>query len=294
MQVDTDVRQYDLAVARTFDSFTEYVEFGKGERPDRNSGKNASTEAGTPKGKSWDLNTGLQGALELAEAGWSDVRDEMEAMTNDIASRVQQVTRLTLMPRMDVVGVAVDVGAYMTGEPECMVLPELKQMPTDSPVVTLAVNVAASCSVDAKDLRKRGAVILALVEVLRIVGIPAEIWMLMEVTQGATDSFTHAVRLLATDQPIDTDEIAFALAHPAAFRRIGFAAMERETEVDIGWGYGIPRKDPSSWTTEVLRPTVSVGGGRSGDGNLGEIITKPVDWILETLKGLGLDVGDDE
>jgi hypothetical protein len=74
-----------------------------------------------------------------------------------------------------------------------------------------------------------GASVLAVVEQLRMSGIPTEIWICF--TQKRDEVMSVQVRVQEAGRPVNVDVLAFWVADPAAFRRIGFSLQEQQDAV---------------------------------------------------------------
>jgi hypothetical protein len=131
---------------------------------------------------------------------------------------------------------------------------------------------------------KRGATLAALVEVLQSAGWSVQVEVInhcVEMGQIGDQAVTHTLRVKDSDQPMDTADMLFALAHPAFFRRLCFGLMERGS-VYVPGGYGAVSSDlPSD-----LKGDVTLGAG----AHLSEtdMQANPVRWVLRQIEGLGL------
>ena len=242
---------------------------------------------------SWDH------ACELARDGWTDVRDDVAALADPLRDRLR--ARLGTPPVFvhDVSGVAVDMGAFMAGEPENMMF----LMPTEErqggKVVRIVLNVCASGSVDARDLLKRGVAVLALVEAIAMVGGSAEL-IVVDTRGGRGDSGAASYTIVPVkeaSQHIDPDRLMFAAAHPSMLRRFGFAETERlpaEAIKALGLnkphGYGTVAPCPQSVLDTLGTVDVYVKEWLGGDAVNRRIVADPEAWILDTLRGIGFDV----
>lgn len=278
-----DVKANNRAEFRIFDSYHEYVRFAEQDVSDVNR-RNGHT-SGRKKGDAgWTGTATFDEAIELATTGWSEARAEFEGIASEVKDRIGQVMDLSFEPTFDVTGVCVDVGRMMSGEPECMVMPTLTPVPKTTSMVSIMIETCVSCSVEAKTYIKRGATILALLDVIRQLNIPAEVWLSCD--NGNT---VHLAPIVEPGQHIDIDSLAFAIAHPSSLRRIGFAAQEAENH-DVGWGYGMAQERMHPASIEEINPTIALNGVRTSIGEAGDVINKPVEWIINQLKGAGLEV----
>jgi hypothetical protein len=166
-------------------------------------------------------------SLRLAREGWTEGTAEVLANLDNIAASDSHDKEW----RWDVVGEMFDVGEYMTGNPEHW----LEQAPQpDRKTHKVVANVTASGGVNAESMRMKGAAVLALVEKLQEMGHIVELHI---VTGVELSGEKHEVWLHCGMTPMDMDAVSFALAHPAFFRRLTWAAMNKMTGKHIGGGF---------------------------------------------------------
>lgn len=287
-----DAKAYGRHKITVHDTWGDFVTYCEGPVASHSEDYRASRT--TPRRRDWDMNLGYEKSIDLARQGWSEMRSEIEAMANEVSSRIGNVEVDTFVPTFDVCGVAVDVGRMMSGEYECMIQPELRKVPRDTSVVTIVIDMFTSASVSAQTYLKRGAAVLALLEIIRQMGVPAEVWLTLDMAsetipdnEKETGFGMHAIPLVKSDQPIDIDALAFGLAHPATFRRLGFSAHEVD-DSPKSHCYGLPMRRPGPWTMEHLRPTVALNGVGTSVGEAGDCVNDPVNWIVAQLEGAGL------
>jgi len=188
----------------------------------------------TPPAKDWDMNAGWSGAVEMVGKGWNEG-------TKDVLARMDQVKHSLEEQfagyRMDVTGQFFDVGLVISGEPECWFHEETEPV---RKIAKIAVNATAACSTSADLIRNRGAAIVALADHLQQAGWIVEISVFF-VALGHKEQDGNSNTIIRIDvptRPIDIDELAFLVAHPAGFRRIGFAAEEAVNGNKYLGGYG--------------------------------------------------------
>ena len=134
-------------------------------------------------------------------------------------------------------GSQVDMGRFMSGEPDNMV--EIVRVKAQAPVLRIALERAVSWSTSVEDIEATGTSVLAAVEALRTAGIPSEVWVTF--TIGAWDGKSYLstqVCVQEAGRPIDLDMLAYWTCHPSAFRRIGFSIEEKE-DIDLREKFGI-------------------------------------------------------
>lgn len=189
---------------------------------------NASRQSGYGFGQSWDLGHGYDGARHMAETGWEDGVQQLAALA-------AVVPTATLATRSySVAGMFPDVPRAVAGDPFNMVRRGKVQAPR--PTVTIAVNTRVSCAVSAKEAANFGAAMVALVDRLETNGVRVELLGLM--ATSLKRRFAASWTIKRAQDHLDLGAVAFSLAHPGMFRRLGFAAMERSPRDLQDHGYG--------------------------------------------------------
>jgi len=123
----------------------------------------------------------------------------------------------------DVAGGVVDIGRYMTGAPDCMV----RRLPQPRPLmVSLGVQICASASVPPETLRARGEALFSAVQAIEATGARVRLDVVMTTEASEAKGFVHtSIRLKDYGAPVDTQVIAYWLAHPSGLRWWMFAAQ---------------------------------------------------------------------
>jgi hypothetical protein len=144
-------------------------------------------------------------------------------------------------------GDEVDVGLYLSGEPECMTDWVMAETPSFGKVVKVIVHLTGTAGVSAEALMYRGLLACLLIDTLEASGLRCEVWGLPKCSAdngGDDPKYLAQVLLKPADEPVELDRLAFMLAHPAVFRRFGFRLMEQEPEGSWAYeestdGYGV-------------------------------------------------------
>lgn len=148
-------------------------------------------------------------------------------------------------------GGAVDVQAWLRGDPRAMLRPRRVEAPRRvSRVIRLNVDMAASHAIKAEDMLTAGARVVALVDILRVLGYSADVMISATVANGSETAW-HGFTVARATEELDLDSITYWLAHPSAFRRHMFSLMEHMTKTDRRTfnvvphgGYGRPAQTP--------------------------------------------------
>lgn len=193
---------------RRWDSWAEYVAFASKQK-----------DAGR-KGKFYG-NTDFSSALELARKGWSEPRAEIDLLTEKISTHLQPILKPAFETFFDVAGGAVDVGRFLSGEPECMVEMRLVEIAQSGRVVTILVNGCFSAGIDTREFRKRGAAIVGLVDALAKCQYSTEVWL-----EISHKTVSYLVKVKGAEDMLDIDVLMFAIGHEACFRQLNFAIQD--------------------------------------------------------------------
>lgn len=227
-------------------------------------------------------------AANLAVKGWHDVRPEVDREVAAVAEQLRDRLEVAFQTRHDIVGGVVDVGRFAAGMPDCM----LDFVPEPSArigkVVRLFVDYGASGRFNPSYIRRRGVIVLALVDALKTLGVSVEVWGESAVTGRRGEVHTTVVKLHDATEPLDIDSLMFALAHPSMLRRLTFAVRERATKehnANIGQGMGATRKMlfAKEYGADIYMERLEDAAHN--------MLSNPVDWVMQTVTGLGLVEG---
>jgi hypothetical protein len=189
-------------------------------------------------------------AFAMARDGWdTHLQDTLDIASRAVETVEQETECLGFNPVWDVAGSIVDVGAYLAGEPECMIEMPPAPMTKFGRVVTLCASVSYSGSIRESTLIARGKVITALAIELSRLGIGLEIWAdfsARERIDGGTKYELHERALVkGANDILDPSKVLFAFAHPGMLRCVALTAMHALPErfrdgLGVSRGYGIP------------------------------------------------------
>lgn len=179
----------------------------------------------------WHGTNTFEEAVQIARQGWAEGAEKALALRAEVESAVRELINARASSYVyDVAGICVDVGRFLSGEPECFLTETTDGSATSRPVVKIVANLAASGAVSPESLSVRGAAIVAAIDVLEALGRRVEAW----IAKGSSHSRSSAagshqthVLVKRADQPLDIDRLAFAVAHPACLRRLCFSVMEQ-------------------------------------------------------------------
>lgn len=159
--------------------------------------------------------------------------------TNIIARAKVQRPR----PCPSIIGHTPIVGAYLAGDPVCMLAKKNRQ--TRARIITIIYNTSVHCGIDANDMAKAGANLLAAINQIEANGVRVNLYA-AEVSKAKgkkEECLVTTVKIKTDCQPLNLMQIAYPIANPSFLRR----HILRVTEVTTGltekhWvsGYGYP------------------------------------------------------
>lgn len=204
----------------------------------RDHGKKWSSEASqdrrnAPK-QSWDLSAGYSGAMAMARDGWHEGVENLDAKLHAIIPAAGHEPRWGYA----VTGGSININRYLQGHPKSMRNRRKKQMGS-APVLHIVVNGTASCMVNADQMANYGTALVGLIDRLENSGKRVHLDVVF-VTYMPSNNGRLACgwNVKRASEAVDLSAVAFSIGHPAAFRRIGFALMERSPSAYMDYGYG--------------------------------------------------------
>lgn len=274
----------NFALVETFDSLAEMIEYASGPTDmtyDRSSQKRTAHQS------NWTLTDSFDHAVEVATTGFVEAEERAQAIASEITSKVRKVMTEEVTLEYDMTGTVLDVDAYLTGEANCIMQPVVHHQERVAPTCRILVNCAFSGGTSTDFYIQQGAVVIALCDLLREAGYATEVWA-CSTNQGNRDrKISFAARVKAFDDYGSVTSMLFGLAHPSFQRRLVFSCRERmdaslRREFGVGSSYG-HSVEPHLPGEEF---DITIGNGTHG------LTRNPVDYILSTLKGLGVEIAD--
>lgn len=189
----------------------------------------------------WNGNVSFDEAIRQAIHGTPDLTKKVMALTEQMQVNLMLPTEVQI-PRNDIEGSVPDIGAFLRGEPEDMVVFDTTPQITSPRFVTLQIEGAVCCNVSAEQLLLMGATLAAASIMMRASGITLNVLLTTSTRAGRTGNiFSTHIPLPRPDT--DLPAFIFAVASPAMLRRIFFSLAEAQTpairqEFDFYYGYG--------------------------------------------------------
>lgn len=191
------------------------------------------------KRMSWDLEAGYKGAVKMAREGWLEGAQALDAALAVLTPKDTAPDIVT-----DFYGHMPHVARYCAGAPDNMLRHSPKATVGGGRVLTLYIPVNANSGVRAQNMKNYGLGLAQYVNQLEQQGIRVELYgTFANDYWSGVKRMTFTWRIKHMDQPLDLAILAFCVGHPAMFRRIGFAVMERsEAKPDYSYGQSVPAK----------------------------------------------------
>lgn len=245
-----------MRIFRRFESFEEYLDHCA-KVPDFPNPQSRKT--GNDK---WSGTPNFEAAMQLARNGWREglaLIEKLSAQLDHVAGNLVKRPEV----QWDVSGDFADAGLFVTGVPECM--GQFTEVITEGAgkIVKVTINGFFSCGFDAETIMRRGAATLALIDALETAGRSCELVLALAGTNyGGDDLHVEIVPLKKAGEALELDRLAFMVAHPSSFRRLGFSAGENE-EPDVRQNFGCQNGyyyTPAEWhepDTNIVVPEAS-------------------------------------
>lgn len=172
----------------------------------------------------WAGGTHLQARRMAKGKGWQEAIGMVDVITKHVANLVDAETISdSFTYRYDVVGGAIDIGRFLTGEPECMIEAHPVPLARRGKVARIVVPIAYNANVDSSLAMKRGAAVVGLIESLARAHYSLEVWAVSAGHSfGGNKRFAYSVKVADAAVAFDPAMVAFGVGHPAMFRRLSF------------------------------------------------------------------------
>ena len=163
-------------------------------------------------------------AHKLMRDGDKQAADKVKKEYTNIIARAK-VNRPRPCP--SVVGHTPIVGAFLASDPVCMLAK--KNRPTRARVVTIIYNTSVHCGIDANDMAKAGANLLAAINQIEANGIRVNLYAadVTHTTDRKQENLVISVKIKKDSQPLNIMQIAYPIANPSFLRRHIFRMTEK-------------------------------------------------------------------
>jgi hypothetical protein len=232
-------------------------------------------------------------ALVLGRDGYLKGAEKAAEIGDPLASEIQRRIVKTEL-QFSEEGTCVDIERYLSGDPEHWYQWVAGNridsvVDTEDPhrqrLLRMVVNVSPSSEVTPDTIYQRGVVVAALAELFEFAGHRVEInAVLASEYEGKRVELWVPVKLMT--EPLQKPRLAFALAHRAFVRRLGFAVLESATLPDdrCERGYG-HAADVIPQPEDLYFPKL--------DGNKLGQVEATTGWLLTSLRDQGVRIREE-
>ena len=237
------------------------------------------------EGNQWTGGLAYESAVEMTRNG--DLGGV--AASDNFLSRFEALApmRAAWRVRDDVVGAVPNIPAFIAGTP--LTMRRRERVAVESAPLAVAVDLVSSGSVPAKDLQKRGALILALVRALSATR-PVELWAGGSATPSQhKDKGAWHVWMRIDTAPLDLARAAHIMTSPAVSRGMIYAIITDEGKgSNLNWPY-----NDHKWSRANMRPVLSrvIGSGDmltiAAPHTHDELVNNPEQWFERMLAEYG-------
>jgi hypothetical protein len=185
--------------------------------------------------QSWDLGADYKTAWQYARQGWLEGAAQIKKALKLLPPATPRPKNVN-----DFYGHLPHVARFCAGAPDSMIRQDRKAQNGMGAVLTLIVPVNALANVRAEHMRNFGTGLAHYIANLEANGTRVEVLGTM-VSKVHSTRCAHTWTVKRASQPLDLPVLAFAIGHPAMFRRIGFALRERvKCREMTGYGETVP------------------------------------------------------
>lgn len=219
-----------------FPNISEYYNFCKN-TPRRN---DAEDHSESNDDECWCGTKTLEEAYELLVNGDEKLFKEISEKKNKI-----DITKILgnkigkNRPFSDIVGFQADVPSYLKGIPTSMI--NQKPLKVSQKILNIFIDGAVSCGVSSSKIKEAGVIYASVVDILEKRGYRCNLYIIESSTYNSWDYYS-ITRVKTDREPFNLKKLAFPIANPAYFRRVGFKWIEScniPVEPTEG-GYGRP------------------------------------------------------
>jgi hypothetical protein len=221
-----------------FESFADFV--AESQKPPASLLVRTGTASSRDRDRSgWYGTNKFEDAVKLAAEGWREGADKILSILSQLGPSVRaSIAQCVRRTSFDVSGNWVDVGRFLSGEPECFGIEVEDGDNCREKVVRIVVNLASSLAIDADAFFARGAVVVAAIDILEASGVRCELWACRASrrTQSPHNGRTVEIHTCVKQagEPVDIDRVAFVLSHVACYRRLFFSVGEQHEHSSCG------------------------------------------------------------
>lgn len=260
-----------MDIYRLFDNLDEFWNFANKE-------SNAYYNASRDNPTEWNGDITWEEACHLSKYGWVDGLKEIEKFISEIDTELKSIN-IKREVIFDDNGFAVDVGRYLSSEPECFYNHYINYDEKIGKVYKIVCSISVSAAIDPYVIIQKGAITACLIDTLERMGNRVEL-ILNECTSSYDGNCEYDIIVKKAGESLQLIDLTFSLIHPAMLRRMVFSANEIDGWSDYTHGsYGQPEQ------------ASDMGDIYINEINSGVVSTKDaIQWIFDKLKELNIEI----
>lgn len=230
-----------------FDSLFEYIEFLKSHDICYNLFPNPSSNNSN---YDFTMTNSFDEAINLCQYGYHDNFDKLINLKINLEKYIK-VSLKKVKQYNDYIGYVPDVKAYLEGNPLSMLN---KSQPLRKKIdIYLNSSFAGFTSKDA--IFNRGAIVLALIEILETLGFNVDLHLFEMSTVEKQLHFSDFV-LKKESERLNPNKLFFPLCHPSWIRRLNFRLIEETPDAtNSGWSSGYGKPSTIDIIKQIIEPT---------------------------------------
>lgn len=181
----------------------------------------------------WYGTSSMAETLDLARNGWPEGVEMAQELVDRLIGRHAQERRR----KYSVAGGAVNVGRMLADDPKHMIS---RPRQPGKKVITLFVEASLSSSIEIDNAIIRAAMVAAICDILEMNGYVCEI-ISVDITRDNDNyrpSYQIVTVLKEAGEPLNLNDIVFALGHPSYLRRMCLGAMAVDQRLYNVWRSG--------------------------------------------------------
>lgn len=256
------------------------------DKPRRPNAKDGSDDRDNSR---WYGSNSLDDAYDLMIKGDSElykkIKDTLKKL--DVEKIIGNVIKKNTTYN-SVVGFQPNVPNYLKGIPIDMIA----EKPTrkSQKILNIVINVTVSCGISAESYQKAGAYYYAIIDLLEKSGYRCNVYVMIA-EDDDRDNIYLMLRAKTDREPFNKEKIAFLLAHPSFFRRVGFKWIEScncKSE-PTRYGYGTPitnNKKIKDIVDKELKADFMIW-------SIQDDYKVEIETIIKKLKDKGIKIGED-
>lgn len=226
-------------------------------------------------------------AIKIAEDGWNEGAEKI----NKGIDKIHAIGKgYTIVPKYEVAGESVEIGRYLTGDPECMQEWEIVET-VGHKVVDIYFNVVSSGGYSTDSLINYGTAVLSIIDYLESIGIRVNLYSYFSVENNSSgENFIVIVKVKAANEALNLPTCAFAVAHPSMQRRFMFK-VEEIIPGFHSYGYGkVQEHETKLWAAEGSIIFQSINNTGMSWNNPGDVDKFLATKLPSVLNSLGVDM----